>query len=73
MPGVYIYYLALMRENLTLLHAKHIGADRPSHSPSLISAFVILSLVSPIYKMATCKVSISPLVSVADKKGFESC
>ena len=69
MTGVYIFYLALTRENLTLLHANHIRADHPAHSHCLISTFVIHSLISNIYKLATCKVSILQLVSVAEKNG----
>ena len=40
-------------------------ADQPVHLHSLISAFAICSLESIITKIATCKISIFKLVSIA--------
>ena len=58
-----------MRENLSSVFANHTGADQPVHLHlrSLISAFVIHLLESIISKLATCKVSIFQLVSVAEQ------
>ena len=42
------------RENLTLWYAKNKGADKPSHSRSLVSAFAYLFLISMISEVVTC-------------------
>ena len=43
------------------------GTDQPAHPHRLISAFVIRFLGSIISKLATCKISIFQLVSVAEE------
>ena len=45
------------------------GADQPGHPHSLISTFVIRLLKSIISKLATSKISIFLLVSVAEETG----
>ena len=45
-------------KNLTLLNSNHEVADRPAHSLSLISVYVIQSMESPMVKMASFKVLI---------------
>ena len=56
-------------ENLSLVFANNKGADKPAHLGSLISTFVICLLESIISKLATSKVFIFLLVSVAVQKG----
>ena len=46
------------------------GADLPAHPCSLISAFVISLLESNISILATSKISVFQLVSVAEETGF---
>ena len=50
--------------------ANNKGADQPAHPRSLISAFVICFIVSIISKLASSKISIFELVSVAEETGF---
>ena len=61
------------REKTCLLgFANNTGAEQPAHPRSLISAFVIRFLESNICKLATGKISITYLVSVAEETGFET-
>ena len=46
------------------------GTDQPAHPRSLISAFVIGLLESYISRLATSKISIFKLVSVAEETGL---
>ena len=50
--------------------ANNKGADQPVHPCSLISAFVICLLESIISRLATSKLSIFYLVSVAEESGL---
>ena len=59
-----------MRENLSSGFANIKGADQPAHSRRLISAFVIRILKSIISKLASSKISIFYLVSVAEETGL---
>ena len=47
------------------MYANNKGADQPAHLLSLISAFIICSVVNIIIKPTTCKILIFQLVSVA--------
>ena len=49
---------------------KNKGADQPAHLRRLISAFVIRLLESIISKLASSKISIFKLVSVAEETGL---
>ena len=49
---------------------KNKGADQPAHLRRLISAFVIHLLESIISKLASSKISIFELVSVAEETGL---
>ena len=51
--------------------ANNTGTDQPVHPRSLISAFVIRLLESIICKLATDKISIFKLVSVAEETGLK--
>ena len=46
------------------------GTDQPAHPCSPISAFVIRFLESTVYNLATSKISIFQLVSVAEEIGL---
>ena len=46
------------------------GADQPAHPHSLISAFVIHTLESNIFKLATGEFKIFYLLSVAEETGL---
>ena len=61
-----------MRMSKTCLRefAKNKGADQPAHPHSLISAFVIRLLKNIISKLATSKISLFLLVSVAEETGM---
>ena len=50
--------------------ANNKGADQPAHPRSLISAFVFRLLESIIFRLATSKLSIFYLVSVAEQAGL---
>ena len=50
--------------------ANNKGADKPAHPLSLISTFVIRLLESSISRLATSKLSIFLLVSVAEQAGL---
>ena len=50
-----------------LVRANNKGADQTAHVRSLLSAFVIRFLEGIIAKLASCKISITLLVSVAEK------
>ena len=67
------YYLASynMGEKICLLRfANNTGTDQPAHPRSLISTFVIRFLQPIISRLATCKISIFELVSVAEEIGL---
>ena len=51
--------------------ANNTGADQPAHPRSLISAFVIRFLERTIFNLATGKISIFYLVSVAEETGLK--
>ena len=53
------------RDNLILLHSNNIGTDQPVHLH-----FVIHLLESVISRLATCKILITKLVSVAQHVGL---
>ena len=59
-----------MRENLSWVFVNNKGADQPAHLCSLISAFVIRLLGSFISRLATSKILISYLVTVAEQAGL---
>ena len=59
-----------LRENLSSGFANNKGADQPAHARSLISTFVICLLKSIISRLATGKISIFKLVSVAEETGL---
>ena len=59
-----------MQENLTLLQANNKGADQPVGPCSLISAFVFRFRESMMAALATHKISIFWLVSVAEQTGL---
>ena len=50
--------------------ANNKGTDHPAHPHNLISAFVIRSLESTIYNLATREIPIFQLVSVDDETGL---
>ena len=50
--------------------ANNKGVDQPAHPRSLISAYVIHLLESSISKLATSKISLFYVVSVAEQAGF---
>ena len=52
------------------LFANNKGADQPAHPRSLISAFIIHLLESIISRLATSRISIFKLVSVAEQAGL---
>ena len=58
---------ASARENLTLLVANNKCADQPAQPCSWISAFVVLSMLSIIFKLTSCKSSVFYLVSEAEQ------
>ena len=59
------------REKTCLLgKTNNTGADQPAHPRSLISAFVIHFLKSIISRLATSKISIFKLISVAEQAGL---
>ena len=64
---MFIFSLIL---NLSSVFVNNKGTDQPAHMGSLISAYVILLLVSIISKLATSVFSIFYLVSVAEQAGF---
>ena len=66
--GIFIW--ALTRENLSSVFANNKGADQSAHPRILISTFVIHSLESIISRLATSKISLFWLVSVADQAGL---
>ena len=52
---------ALSQEDRTLLNANNTGVDQPAYLSSLISTFVIctlVSIVSIVDELATCEVSV---------------
>ena len=53
-----------------MLHLNNKGADQPAHWRSLVSTFVIGSMVSIIAKLATGKISIFYLLSVSKQVGL---
>ena len=59
-----------MRGILPLGSANNKGANQFAHLRSLISAFAIHKLNSIIFILALCEISLSYLVSVAEKAGF---
>ena len=64
----------MSRENLTKLHANIKGADQPTHSCSLISAFIVRSQESIIDKLATPNISAFYWTSLCNCIGwFEPC
>ena len=65
-----LYNMDQMRENLILLYANNKGADQPAHALSLISVFAVCSLQSLISKLASGKISVFQLVSVAEQAGL---
>ena len=62
--------LASTLENLSSVFANDKGADQPAHPRSLISAYVICLLEKIIFKLATTKLSVFYLVSVAEETGL---
>ena len=61
-----------MRENLSLGVCHNKGADQPAHPCILTSAFVIHLLETIISRLATSKISLFQLISVAEQAGL-SC
>ena len=59
-----------MRENLYSNFANNKGTYQPAHLRRLISAFIISFLESIIFELATSKLSIFSLVSVAEETGL---
>ena len=59
-----------MGENYFQGLANNKGPDQPAHLRRLISTFVIHFLKSIIYRLATSKISIFYLVSVAEETGL---
>ena len=53
--------------NLTLLHGNNKGADQPALLCSLISVFDNHCFESIVVKLATCKISIFYLITVAEQ------
>ena len=51
---------------LATIWTKNKGADQPVHPLRLISPYVIHSLNSTIYKVATCIITILLLVSITE-------
>ena len=60
------HHVGLVARKPDLLHANIKGADQPAHTHSLISTFVIRLLKSIIFKLASCKIS----VSIAEQVGL---
>ena len=61
---------ASLQQNLLGGFANNKGADQPAHTRSLINAFVILLQESIICILASSKVSMFQLVSVAEETGL---
>ena len=57
-------------KTLSSVFVNNKDADQPAHLRSLISAFIIHLFESSISKLATSKISIISLVSVAGDTGF---